>query len=286
MCALGSVIVSFVISGIIPWGIRVHILPAWVLNTYLLATAICAMGWEIWVTYGLAGGWRLLSREPERYPVWGCESLNWVVMASLDSACIHVLMMGTALMVCSPYWNPVIFSHWRSDVLLVFFAVALVQATIVAALHRKIDAKSLDSHPLVGKYVSWMPLSLTLPLSCDPVIDRPVILREMTYRIVMPWFAMPVIWNAYLIYGVFDREVKLQSIVIITVTLLVFLCMSVYMVMFVRLFKNGDDPNPVKICDVLWGVLTGSVVVGGWIYINQTLAKMLLPETSNSYQYQ
>ena len=82
---------------LIPWGINEDLVPEWIMYTYPLGVVICAASWEFYVTYGLAGGWRLKSREPwtvHEFPILGGESLNWVLMSSLDSLCLHGLMMA------------------------------------------------------------------------------------------------------------------------------------------------------------------------------------------------
>jgi len=61
-------------------------LPKWVMAVYGYAFVICAIGWEIWYTYGLVGGLPVYERRApamsEAIPI----HLNWVLTSLFDAA--------------------------------------------------------------------------------------------------------------------------------------------------------------------------------------------------------
>jgi len=69
-------------------------LPKWVMAVYGYAFAICAIGWEIWYTYGLVGGLPVNERRApaisEAIPL----HLNWVLTSLFDaSICVIALYL-------------------------------------------------------------------------------------------------------------------------------------------------------------------------------------------------
>ena len=56
-----------------------HKLPSWIPKIYLGSFLICAIGWEIWFTYGLVDGDSVTMRRSEALNSWIPLHLNWIV---------------------------------------------------------------------------------------------------------------------------------------------------------------------------------------------------------------
>lgn len=82
---------AFAIPILMPWGIggalqlnvfQTQILgvwPAWIQPAFLTGTATCYVGWEMFVTFGLAGGKSFMSREPNQFGVFNGNAMNCIL---------------------------------------------------------------------------------------------------------------------------------------------------------------------------------------------------------------
>lgn len=254
----------------LPWLIGLKLIPCWVASSYIAGLVICAVTWEIFVTFGIAGGLSFTQREPnDDNPFLASVSMNWVLMSSLDCGLVlHILMMGSALFFVEPY-DTSIFTEWRRDVLFIFYVVGYGQGVLVALFHRYKDINT--QRPLLqGKNLSWMPLSPWLPLEKDPVLNYGI-LKYLTFRIMWPWVFMPVIWNAVLIYGVYELPIPHP---LFTFTALA-AAICLYMVFFTPYFpvQPGvpsiivDVNNPAQ----AWKPIIGAIVKGTAVLVGAML---------------
>merc|ERR1711924_480217 len=99
---------------------------------------------------------------------------------------------------------------------------------------------------LTGDTLSWQPISLTLPLSWDPpalCCCTFSILKRATLRIQWSWVFMPIIWNAVLIHGVFERPIPhpLLTFTIISAAI------CLYMVFFATVFPKQPGVPSIPI---------------------------------------
>jgi hypothetical protein len=69
-------------------------LPSWVVKAYLSAVAICACGWEIWMTFGLAGGASASVRRSDDLNRLVPVSINWLLASMADGGyCLFALLL-------------------------------------------------------------------------------------------------------------------------------------------------------------------------------------------------
>lgn len=147
---------AFLLPALLPWLIGWHLLPCWVASSWVAGTLLCSVLWEIFVTFGLAGGLPVSKREPARYPILGGETMNWLLMSALDSSVVlHALMMGSAVLLCEPH-DASIFHQWRFDVTSVMWVAGYAQGVLVALFHRHVNQKNKQP-TLSGDNLSWFP---------------------------------------------------------------------------------------------------------------------------------
>jgi hypothetical protein len=60
-------------------------LPKWVPAIYLGSFIVCALGWEIWFTYGLINGESVIERRSEVLNQWIPLHINWIVNSLADA---------------------------------------------------------------------------------------------------------------------------------------------------------------------------------------------------------
>jgi hypothetical protein len=75
-------------SSIIPILILIKyrsVLPKWVPAIYLGSFIVCALGWEIWFTYGLINGESVIERRSEVLNQWIPLHINWIVNSLADA---------------------------------------------------------------------------------------------------------------------------------------------------------------------------------------------------------
>ncbi len=54
-------------------------LPRWIPTLYLIAFVICALGWELWFTFGWVDGDPVDIRRSENLNIWLPKNINWYI---------------------------------------------------------------------------------------------------------------------------------------------------------------------------------------------------------------
>ena len=165
-------------------------LPRWVLPVYAASFVVCAIGWEIWFTYGLVAGDPVnLRRGPElnqAIPI----HLNWILnsLADAGSICLPGLLL-VRLVIGDPAkvfrrW------HWGAFGLILFWFVIQNVLVEMFLYHDQLSE---------GRSLSWAPFAPTAPWF-NPTLfafnDRTITLQGQ-----LPWLAMaPLFCGALLLY--------------------------------------------------------------------------------------
>ena len=63
-------------------------LPKWVPAIYLGSFIVCALGWEIWFTYGLINGESVIERRSDILNQWIPLHINWIVNSLADAGTV------------------------------------------------------------------------------------------------------------------------------------------------------------------------------------------------------
>ena len=71
-------------------------LPNWIPSFYLVALVVCALGWELWFTYGWLDGDPVDLRRSDNLNTWLPKNINWLLNSMGDAG--SVLLGGVLLM--------------------------------------------------------------------------------------------------------------------------------------------------------------------------------------------
>ena len=166
------------------------LLANWVPKFYILMIVVCAIGWEIWFSYGILFGDEISIRRSEILNLYIPADINWLLNSMADSGAI----------VCGLLWlvwvlkgrDGTIFREWNwSCFLLIVFL--FVGQNLLVEMFLYHDQLAVD------KMISWAPLS---PLAhwINPMLfqfeGRTVMLQTQ-----LPWLILtPIIYVGLITY--------------------------------------------------------------------------------------
>ena len=154
----------------------------WV-RIYLFSFFVCAVGWEIWFSYGLAFGDSVDVRRSDVLNTFIPMHLNWILNSMADAGTISIggLLLSSKL-------SGIDLSKWSWS----FFSILLVWCitqNLFVEVFLYFDQLS------VGKTLSWAPLAPTGPWF-NPVIFE-INGRGINFQTQLPWLLMtPILYKA------------------------------------------------------------------------------------------
>ena len=154
----------------------------WV-KIYLFSFITCAVGWEIWFSYGLAFGDSVDVRRSDALNSFIPIHLNWILNSMADAGTISIggLLLSSKL-------SGIDLSKWSWS----FFSILLVWCitqNLFVEVFLYFDQLS------VGKTLSWAPLAPTGPWF-NPVIFE-INGRGINFQTQLPWLLMtPILYKA------------------------------------------------------------------------------------------
>jgi hypothetical protein len=155
-------------------------LPNWVPIIYVGSFIVCALGWEIWFTYGLINGESVIERRADVLNKWIPLHLNWIVNSLADAG--TVCLGGLYLMWVLNNKQQSIFLKWRWGSFLILLAWCIGQNLLVELF---LYYDQLGE----GKNLSWAPLT---PAGN---IYNPLIFefngRSVMFQTQLPWIILP-----------------------------------------------------------------------------------------------
>ena len=86
-------------------------LPRWIPTFYIIGVVVCALGWELWFTYGWIDGDSVDIRRSEALNTWLPKNANWLMNSMGDAG--TVLLGGTWLMWISHRKDSIVFKKWK-----------------------------------------------------------------------------------------------------------------------------------------------------------------------------
>ena len=163
-------------------------LPRWIFSLFAVSFVVCALGWEIWLTYGLVDGLDVDSRRPMALSAAIPIHINWVLNSLGDASAIG--LTGVLLVWLFYGRSDEAFKQWRwgaFGVLLVWFVGQnlLVELTIY------------QEQLAEGLRLSWAPLIPTGPWF-NPVVFE-IGGRTAQLQTQLPWLLMTPIYYFLLI---------------------------------------------------------------------------------------
>lgn len=166
-------------------------LPRSIIKIYLSTFLVCALGWELWFTYGLYAGDPVDLRRSEILNLYIPKNINWLMNSLADAGTISlggILITGKILGV-----GRAVFNRWNIAAFIILLAWCIGQ-NILVEMFLYFDQLS------VGKDLSWAPLAPTGPW-LNPVLfqfnDRTITLHGQ-----IPWLLMtPILFMITMYFG-------------------------------------------------------------------------------------
>ncbi|MCH1492698.1 MAG: hypothetical protein L7T24_09080 [Luminiphilus sp.] len=176
---------------VVPWLYRRGRLPAWVPAAYFGSFLLCALGWELWFTYGWVSGDPVDVRRHDVLNQFIPMHINWLLNSLADAG--SITLFGLWLMWRSAGRQSRVFESWHWGPFAVFMLWALGQNVAV-------EMFLYHDQLAVGKPLSWAPLAPTGPW-WNPLLFE-FNGRTITFQGQLPWLLAPwliywgVIWLA------------------------------------------------------------------------------------------
>ena len=160
-------------------------LPTSILKIYIYSFLICALGWELWFTYGWISGDPVDLRRSEILNYFIPKNINWLMNALGDAGtvCLGGLFITSKLLAKEQS----ILDGWSWKVFMVLLIWCVGQIIFV-------ELFLYYDQLVVGKSLSWAPLAPTGPWF-NPVLfefnDRTITLQSQ-----IPWLLMtPILYK-------------------------------------------------------------------------------------------
>ena len=164
-------------------------IPSWIPSFYIVSIVVCALGWELWFTYGWLDGDAVNIRRSEALNTWLPKNINWLMNSIGDAGA--VLCVGVWLMWITHKKDPVVFKKWKWSAFSIFLIWCIGQ-NILVEMFLYHDQLADD------KLLSWAPLSPFGPYF-NPILfefnDRSIMLQSQMPWLILPWFFYRAIIN-------------------------------------------------------------------------------------------
>ena len=164
-------------------------IPLWVPSIYLGSFLVCALGWELWFTYGWVDGDPVNLRRSEALNQWIPIHLNWLLNSMADAGTIS--LGGLWLMWKYSGKNSQDFQHWSWPAFSILFVWCIAQNLFVELFlyHDQLSE---------GKLLSWAPLSPTGQFYNPQLFEFNQ--RSVMFQTQLPWLIMsPILYKAAII---------------------------------------------------------------------------------------
>ena len=164
-------------------------LPTWIPSFYIVSIVVCALGWELWFTYGWLDGDAVNIRRSEALNTLLPKNINWLMNSMGDAGA--VLCGGVWLMWITHKKDPIVFKKWKWSAFSIFLIWCIGQ-NILVEMFLYHDQLADD------KLLSWAPLSPFGPYF-NPILfefnDRSIMLQSQIPWLIIPWFFYRTIIN-------------------------------------------------------------------------------------------
>ena len=162
--------------------------PRWLMATYVGTFIICALGWEMWISYGLVDGLDVSSRRPEVMNTVIPLHINWLLNSLGDAAAVG--LSGVLLVWLAYGRTSIAFTQWRWGAFTVLLIWFIFQNMFV-------ELYLYQQQLAEGFRLSWAPLMPTGPWY-NPVVFT-LDGRTAQLQTQLPWLLMTPIYYYLLI---------------------------------------------------------------------------------------
>ena len=160
-----------------------------IVKFYFIIFTLCALGWELWFTYGWLGGECVNLRRDPLLSFMIPIHINWILnsLADAGTICLGGSFLGWILM----KKNSKVFNSWDWRFFFLLLSIFLFQNIFVEMFlyHDQLS---------IGKTLSWAPLSPLGPWF-NPIIFT-FNERTISFQSQIPWIIMTPIFYKLLIY--------------------------------------------------------------------------------------
>ncbi len=164
-------------------------LPSWVPTFYIVGVIVCALGWELWFTYGWLDGDSVSLRRSVALNNWLPENINWLMNSMGDAGA--VLLGGAWIMWLSHKKDVSVFKKWKWSAFCILLTWCIGQNILV-------EMFLYHDQLAEGKPLSWAPLSPLGPY-LNPILfefnDRTITLQSQMPWLIMPWIFYRILIN-------------------------------------------------------------------------------------------
>ena len=169
-------------------------IPKWIWLIYLVTFVVCALGWEIWFTYGLVDGQSVNIRRPDVLNALIPQNINWLVNSLADAG---IGINGLLYVWLFSGLSTTILEKWSWKELGILAAFFLFQNLIV-------ELFIYQAQLAAGYQLSWAPLAPTGPW-WNPVLFN-IAGKSVHLHTQLPWLIMTPLFYWY------ARKIKQKSI--------------------------------------------------------------------------
>ena len=157
-------------------------LPNWVPVIYVGSFIVCALGWEIWFTYGLINGDSVIERRADVLNQWIPLHLNWILNSLADAG--TVCLGGLWLLWITNGKNENVFLQWQWGSFFILVVWCIGQNLIVELFlyHDQLGE---------GKNLSWAPLIPTGNFFNPMLFEFNG--RSVMFQTQLPWVVLPAV---------------------------------------------------------------------------------------------
>lgn len=172
-----------------------RVIPAWTVHVYVASFIACAVGWELWFTYGLVFGDPVDARRAPELSAAIPMHLNWILNSLADAG--SVCLGGLLLVWLASGRSAGVFRrwHWGAFAVLLLWFMGQNIAVEMFLYHDQLAE---------GKALSWAPLAPTAPWF-NPTLFK-LSDRTITLQGQVPWLLMAPLFYAALIRHVRASE--------------------------------------------------------------------------------
>jgi len=159
-------------------------IPDWVIVVFLISFLLCALGWEIWFTYGLVGGQNVGDRRPEALNRAIPQNINWLLNSLGDS--VSICSVGLLLVWFFYDFDTIPFESWRWGAFVILFIWFVGQNIYVELIvyHDQLNDNETS--------LSWAPLSPAGPW-WNPTLFK-IGGKSVKFQTQIPWILMTPIF--------------------------------------------------------------------------------------------
>ena len=157
-------------------------LPRWVFPVYVISFLACAIGWELWFTYGWIEGDPVNIRRSATLNTWIPQNINWLMNSLADAGTIGLGGLYLTWLLCRRDNAIFITWSWRAFSIFMLWCVAQNIGVEMFLYHDQLAE---------GKFLSWAPLAPTGSYFNPELFSFNG--RRIMLQTQIPWIILPAI---------------------------------------------------------------------------------------------